>query len=340
MTKRPRIAIVFASLIVLLAIVFIVSPLVGPTSISWSRALDHSIPIDQNTDRLIFETIRLPRALFGVLAGAVLALAGAVFQALLRNDLATPYTLGISGGATFGALGTIHLLAAGVATGFAALLIPGAAFAGAAIAVALILALAHRPRVADRMSTLLLAGVTMNLIFAAGVLILQYLANPYEAYGMLRWMMGGLDVASLTVPGLLLLPVLAGGAFLISRAHALNLMTLGDATATHLGIDAKRTRLTCLGVAAALTSLIVAYAGPIGFVGLIVPHAIRRLLGPDNRILLPASALAGAAFLIACDTAARAIGGATEIPVGILTACLGGPFFLWILFRQGAAATR
>jgi len=299
--------------------------------LSLARAFDSSIPADLNTDRIILMEIRLPRILFGLVVGASLAMAGAVFQAILRNDLATPYTLGVSGGAAFGALAAMTLFRTGTPVG---------AIAGAALAISVILVLASGTSALSRIETLILAGVTLNLLFGAAIQILQFKANPYEVYGMVRWMMGGLDVASMRIPALLCIPLGAGFVILLWQARFLNAATFGDAAAAHLGFDPERQRFVALGVASVLTALVVGYAGPVGFVGLIVPHAVRRLTGPDNRIVLPCVVLTGAAFLVACDTIARAAGGLfvkdgfLSIPVGIVTACVGGPVFLWILFRR------
>ncbi|HEX7877941.1 MAG TPA: iron ABC transporter permease [Candidatus Eisenbacteria bacterium] len=324
--------------IVLLAILLLatlaLAPLVGTTNISLSRAFDRTIPLDQNIDAVIFFNTRLPRILFAALVGAALACAGTVYQALLRNDLATPYTLGISGGASFGALLAMRWLAPLVA-GAAYVLTPLAALAGAGSAMLLVTLLARRPTVSDRTQTLLLAGVTLNLLFASGILIVQYLSDPHQAFAMLRWMMGGLDVASVRLPAILAIPILGAFAVLMSQAQALNVMSIGDRTAIHLGLDADRVRLIGLGASSIMAALVVAWAGPIGFVGLVVPHLLRRFVGPDHRFLLPAVALGGASFLIICDTLARTIAGGLELPVGIITAAIGGPFFLWVLFRRG-----
>lgn len=340
MTARPRTAFLpfwplFAGLCLLAAAAAVLTPLVGQADVSLARALDASIPPEQNPDYLILMTLRIPRTVFGLVAGAALALAGAVFQALLRNDLATPYTLGVSGGATFGALLAIQLAGVGVLSLGGWALMPPAALLGGSISVGVILLIARRSPTADRMATLLLAGVTLNLMFAAGIQVIQYLANPFEVFSMVRWMMGGLYEYPFVVSGFLGAVVAAGFFVLLAHAQALNVMTLGDATAVHLGFDAGRTRFVCLAAASAITALVVAWSGPIGFVGLIIPHAMRRLVGPDHRRLLPCVLVAGAAFLVICDFAGRLIGGTQELPVGIITACLGGPFFLWILFRRG-----
>jgi len=329
--RRLPFAATMAALLLALAGVLAVSPFVGPTPLSWAAVMDDSIPRDENPAWIILWNIRLPRVLFGALVGMTLSVAGAVFQALFRNDLAEPYTLGVSSGATFGATLGMKFL------GSVAFVATAGALLGGAAAVAVILAVARRTTSADRTSTLLLGGVTLSILFGAGILIIQYLANPFEAYGMIRWMMGGLDVARMAVPGMLALPLSACILVAMSRARALNAMTLGDRTAADLGFDPNRDRAIAIGAVSLATALAVAFCGPIGFVGLIVPHALRRLLGPDHRRLLPATAIAGAAFLVLCDTVARRIGGATELPVGIVTACLGGPFFLWILLQTRRA---
>ena len=325
---------VLVLLIGILLIVMMAAPLIGPTPISLEKAFDRSIPIDRNVDAVIFFNTRLPRILFAALVGAALAVAGAVYQALLRNDLATPYTLGISGGASFGALLAMRWLPAALA-GWSAGVVPLAALAGASLAMLLVTMLARRPTVHDRTHTLLLAGVTLNLLFSSGILIVQYLSDPHQAFAMLRWMMGGLDVANLTLPAALSLPLTGAFLILMTRAQALNVMSIGDRTATHLGLDADRVRLVGLSAASFMAALVVAWAGPIGFVGLVVPHLLRRFVGPDHRVLLPAVALGGASFLVLCDTLARTIANPLELPVGIVTAAIGGPFFLWVLFRRG-----
>jgi iron complex transport system permease protein len=308
-------------------------PLVGPSgsTFSLSRVFDRSIPYDQNVDAVIFHTTRLPRALFGALVGFGLAIAGAVFQALLRNDLATPYTLGLSGGASLGALLAMHF---GHGLFGASLLVPLGAFIGAVGVVLFIGALASRAGRGFSTTTLLLAGVTLNLVFSAFILLLEYISDPYQTFKMIRWMMGGLDVTDVSIPISLAAPVLACGAGIWVLARSLDLLSLGEDAALHLGVHVARARWAALVLSGLMTALLVAYSGPIGFVGLIVPHTVRLLFGPGHRFLLPASGLLGATFLILCDTFARTAVRDVEIPVGIITAFLGGPFFLFILLRE------
>lgn len=310
-----------------------ICPFIGPSAIDGLRVLGLRPPDDATEiHRQIFLTTRLPRVLLGLVAGAVLALAGAVFQAVLRNDLATPYTLGVSGGACVGALLVMRVVPAALVP----VLLPVSSFALALAAVTVIFALAHLRGPLTSPSTLVLAGVTLNLLFGALILLIQYLSDPYQTFSMIRWLMGGLDITALGPVAVVAILGAAGGSYLVARGRTLNLLSLGEVTAAHLGVHVERTRLTALVAASLITAAVVAYCGPIGFVGLIVPHTLRRLVGPDHRVLLMASALAGAGFLVLCDTAARTLLAPIELPVGVVTSFLGAPFFLWILFRKHA----
>ncbi len=333
MTTAWRMVLVLGLFGVVLLLTLLLCPLVGPSgsSFSISRVFDSSIPYDQNVDAVIFFTTRLPRALFGALVGFGLAIAGAVFQALLRNDLATPYTLGLSGGSSLGALLAIHL---GHSYLHSSVLVPLGAFLGAFGVVAFIGLLARQSGRGFSTNTLLLAGVTLNLLFSAFILLLQYISDPFQTFKMIRWMMGGLDVADIRIPMFLALPTLICGLTLICLGRSLDLLSMGEDTALHLGVEVGWVRWLALVLSGLMTSLLVAYSGPIGFVGLIIPHTLRRVFGPAHRFLLPASGLLGAAFLVWCDTFARILFREVEIPVGVVTAFLGGPFFLFILLRS------
>jgi len=323
----------FAILVLVCLGTLLVCPLVDPSDskIELSRVFDRSIPLSENTDAVIFFRIRLPRALFGALVGFGLSIAGAVFQALLRNDLATPYTLGLSGGSTLGALIMLRLAPA---TLLGSLTVPLGAFVGASAVLGFIGLLGRWLKGGTQTNTILLAGVTLNLFFSSFILLLQYLADPYELLHMIRWMMGGLNVTTVKIPIALFGPTLLCGVGLFLLARSLDLISLGDDAAHHLGVEVSRTRWLALGLAGLMTALLVAYSGPIGFVGLIVPHTVRRLFGPGHRFLLPASGLLGASFLVWCDTLARTAYAGHEIPVGIITAFFGAPFFLFILVRS------
>ena len=311
----------------------LLAPLVGSTPISFTRVFDRSIPFVDNVDAQIFFVARMPRVLAGAVVGATLASAGVVLQALLRNPLATPFTLGVSAGA---ALGAILVISFGGALTLGPLSpVPLASLGGAFVAGAIVYALATRPGRAMSTSILLLAGVTLNAFFSALILFVQYMADFTDAYRTLRWMMGDLDVGSFgPIVGTLPLVVMA---FLIFAAlpSSLNLLSVGSDIAATRGVDVGRTqRLAFVGSALA-TSAAVSLAGPIGFVGIVVPHLVRLMTGVDHRIVLPASALFGASFLVACDLVARTILAPVEVPVGVVTAMLGGPFFLWLLIRRG-----
>jgi len=272
--------------------------------------------------------IRLPRALLAALVGASLGSAGAAFQAVLRNPLADPYVLGVSGGA---ALGAVAALSLGFATVFA---LPAAAFIGATGALALVywIARAHR----STPHTLILSGVMVGSFAAALLLFLLWLSPSDPVRSAIFWLAGNL---SLSDPGMLpwaALWIFSCFAILWSRYPALDLLTQGEETAADLGLSVGRARLIIFASAGALTACAVALAGLVGFVGLVVPHVARLLWGPGHGRLLPASALLGAAFLMAADAVSRQVLAPAEVPVGVVTALLGAPFFLYLLrTREG-----
>jgi len=330
---RTRLAMSLAAYGALAAGTCLLAPLVGSTTISLTRVFDRSIPFADNVDAQIFFVARMPRVLAGAVVGATLASAGVVLQALLRNPLATPFTLGVSAGA---ALGAILVISFGGAVALGPLSpVPLASLGGAFVAGAIVYALATRPGRPMSTSILLLAGVTLNAFFSALILFVQYMADFTEAYRTLRWMMGDLDVGSFG-PIVGALPLVAI-AFLMFAAlpSSLNLLSVGSDIASTRGVDVGRTQRVAFISAALATSAAVSLAGPIGFVGIVVPHLVRLLTGFDHRIVLPASALFGASFLVACDLVARTILAPVEVPVGVVTAMLGGPFFLWLLVRKG-----
>ena len=309
-----------------------VAPLIGPTPIRLAEVFDRTVPFADNVAAQIFFIARLPRALAGALVGGALATAGVVLQALLRNPLATPFTLGVSAGAS---LGAIVVIIAGVPLAVAGVpSVPLASFAGALGAVGIVYALARLRRRGLSTAVLLLAGVTLNSLFSAVIMFVQYLADYTQSFQAVRYLMGNLDVSSYT-PILWALPllVLAGVAF-AWLPRALNLLTLGADSAAARGVDVLKTQRIAFLSASLATAAAVSLGGPIGFVGIIVPHIVRLLVGADHRLVLPASAFLGAAFLVICDVGARTIMAPLELPVGVITAMLGGPFFLWLLARK------
>ncbi len=330
---RTRLAATVAGFGALAVAVCVLAPLVGSTHISLARAFDRSIPFADNVDAQIFFVARLPRVLAGALVGAALAAAGVVYQALLRNALATPFTLGVSAGASLGAMLVIIFGITFSAGPFSA--VPLASFAGAAVATAIVYWLATPYRRAMSTSVLLLAGVTLNSFFSALIMFVQYVADFAQAYRAARWLMGDLDVGSFEPITAAAPIVVAAFAMFAVLPAALNILSLGPDAAATRGVDVVRAQRMAFFSASLATSAAVSLAGPIGFVGIVVPHLVRLLVGSDHRIVLPASALFGAAFLVACDLAARTLLAPVEIPVGVVTALIGGPFFLGLLVRKG-----
>ena len=309
------------------------APLIGSTPISLRRALDLSIPFAENADAQIFFIARLPRTLAAALVGSTLAAAGVVFQGLLRNPLATPFTLGVSAGAALGAMLAITFRPALEWLGVS--LAPLASFAGSLIAVAIVYLLASARHRGLSTEVLLLAGVTMNAFFSALILFVQYFADFAETFRILRWLMGDLDVSSYD-PLVMALPlVVTAFAAFAWLARPLNLLSLGADAAESRGLNVVRAQRVAFVSASLATGAAVSVGGPVGFIGIIVPHLVRLIVGADHRIVLPSSALFGAAFLIACDAVARSVMAPLELPVGVITALIGGPFFLWLLVRRG-----
>lgn len=320
MRARPRFALL--ALLLLWTAVLIGAPLVGSQPVSLDSVLR-----GEPTAAAIFWQLRLPRVLLALLAGAGLAVSGLAFQTLFRNELAEPYTLGIATGAALGAVLSLRLEEAGLLLGMP--LVSLASFAGAIGATAIVVGLASRRK--GSTATLLLAGIAVSLSCSALILFLQYLSDSTQTFRMVRWMMGGLSVVGYgevlwTAPW-----VLGGAAVLLGLRWDLNLLLTGEELAASRGVDLVRLRLRVLAVAAVMIGALVAVAGPIGFVGLMVPHMLRRWVGHDHLLLAPACLLGGGAFLATCDVAARTIMAPAELPVGVLTALLGGPFFLWLL---------
>ena len=306
-----------------------VAPFVGTTPLRISHVFDSRTAAPDNLDRQIFFIARLPRALAAALVGGALAGAGVVVQGLLRNPLATPYTLGVSAGAALGAMLAITFGAAFPLVGVAS-----ASLAGALIAVAIVYGLASARHAGLSTTVLLLAGVTLNAFFSALILFVQYLSDYAQTFRAIRWLMGDLDVASY-LPLLAALPfiVVAFAAF-AWLARPLNLLSLGPDAAEARGLDVVRAQRIAFFSASLATGAAVSIGGPIGFVGIIVPHLVRRLVGADHRLVLPASICFGAGFLVLCDMLARTVIAPLELPVGVITALIGGPFFLWLLVRK------
>jgi iron complex transport system permease protein len=309
-----------------------VAPLVGSTPLDVRRALDPAIPFADNVDAQILFVARLPRTLAGALVGSALASSGVVLQALLRNPLATPFTLGVSAGAALGAMLALTFLPPLAAFGVST--VPAASFAGALGAVAIVYALARARGRGLSTDVLLLAGVTLNAFFSALILFVQYMADHAETLRTVRWLMGDLDVSGYG-PILASLPLVAASFLAFAwLMRALNLLALGPEAAMTRGVNVHAAQRLAFFASSVATGAAVSLGGPVGFVGIVVPHLVRLMVGADHRLVLPASAFFGAAFLVSCDVAARTVMAPMELPVGIVTALLGGPFFLWLLVRS------
>jgi iron complex transport system permease protein len=281
--------------------------------------------------RVLFFRLRLPRVVMAALVGASLAIAGAALQALFRNPLADPATLGVSGGGAVGAAIAIAFGFGERVSGVPFVFI--AAFAGS-MAAFLVVHRISRGGSVLLPGALLLAGVVVNLIASAAVLTIQYVTDPSRALEILRWIIGSLDVVGFDIIWRMLIFLVPCWLLLLAFARDLHLLAMGEDTAGSLGVNVRRCEVWIHLICSLLVGVTVAVGGSIAFVGLIVPHAVRLLFGEDVRIVLPGSILLGAAFLIAADMVARTVLAPNELPVGAITALLGGPAFLWLLHRR------
>ena len=289
------------------------------------------LQMDEESQRRVLFDIRLPRVLFAFIAGAGLALCGMAFQTLFHNPLATPFTLGVASGAS---LGAALYVVAGISFSF--LGVNGstfAAFFGALLSISLVYSLS-RLRRNFQPNTLLLIGVALSFFFSSLILFTQYLGNISDSFRIVRWLMGSLTIIGYHDIFQLLPFVGLVTATLIWSAPALNLLSAGDEIALSRGINVTKLHITLFFITSLCVGGIVALCGPIGFVGMMVPHICRLLIGNDHHYLTPASLFLGGSFLVFCDTLARLIIAPTELPVGIITTLLGGPFFLWLLIRK------
>ena len=335
--RAARAALVLRGLIVLLLVISVLSLGTGAAGLGLADLFHALLQGELSTrDQVILFSIRLPRLAMGLLIGAALAVSGALMQGLFRNPLADPGIVGVGAGAGLGAVLAIvlgGLLPAGIAVHFGGQLVPVAAFIGGWGATLLLYRLATRGGQTS-VATMLLAGIALGALAGALTGIMVYLADDRQLRDLTFWSMGSLAGAgwgkiATALP--LILPVLLGAPLL---ARGLNALALGEAQAAHLGIAVERLkRLIILGVAAA-TGAAVAVAGGIGFIGIVVPHLLRISTGPNHRYLLPNAALLGASLLVGADMIARTIVAPAELPIGIVTAVLGAPVFLWILMRR------
>lgn len=317
-------------LLAALALVVVLGIRFGAVPLTATEALETLFGGGTDAQRTIVLQLRLPRVVLAILVGGSLALAGAVFQALLRNPLAEPYILGVSGGA---AVATVGVLALGL-TAAGSWVLPAAAFAGALLAVVLVFRVASAADRSLDVRVLLLAGVVVGAFFTACIALILSVSEAETVRTAVLWMMGslsGADWGAVILAGAYTLPALVA---LVGLARPLNLMAIGEETASYLGTEVERVKKIAYAVASLLTAAGVAVAGIIGFVGLIVPHGVRLLVGSDHRALLPLSFLAGGVFLTGADLVARTMLAPSEIPIGVITAFVGVPLFLVLLRRS------
>ncbi|MCD1043006.1 iron ABC transporter permease [Cutibacterium acnes] len=340
--SRVPLRVVILIGVALLVVMMIVSVGTGPVGLGVGaimRVIVHEVlGVGQPQPQLettVVMTLRLPRVLFGVLVGAALAVSGASLQSLLRNPLAGPGIIGVSGGASMGAVAAIVLLPSlsGIAVAW---VVPAAAFLGGLLVTSVIYALA-RPRAGSGTARLLLVGIAIGSAAAAVTGFLTYAADDDELQTVVFWQMGSLghlDWIKLAVAA----PVIIGCCIVLTLlARHLDLLSLGDRQARHLGLDVARTRKIVIAMTALLTGTSVAFTGTIGFIGLVVPHLARLLCGPPHRRVLPVSAVLGALLIVFADTLSRTIAPPDEVPIGLFTAALGAPFFLIVVLRTKEA---
>lgn len=341
LTARRRVRVLFALIVaaligVVLCLQYGTEPIPLPEVVRILLAPGAAVEsADGVSPAVILWEVRLPRLLLAFLVGTSLAAVGVALQALLRNPLADPYILGISSGAALGAALALQFGIAWTIAGFSAVQLCAFLFAAATIGAI------YRIAVADGripVQTLLLAGVIINAILSALILFITSLSDSTSAFRLFFWLMGSLAALGYDGLGALAVIVLMGIGVLCAQGRNLNLLSLGEDPAQGLGLDVERIKRVIFVTTALLTGAVVAVSGLIGFVGMIVPHAVRMVLGPDHRLLLPASALVGGIFLAVADTVARSLWAPTELPVGVITALCGGPFFIYLLMsnRKGA----
>lgn len=323
--------ILLTILLVLAIIVLSGAPMVGMRTVPVSAILH---PASGGMESDIFWKIRIPRVCISFLAGAALAVSGMAFQAMFRNPLATPFTLGVASGASLGAAIYVRLGLVFSVLGISGISI--SAFSGAILSIMLVYGLT-RARRGFSTTTMLLAGVAISFFFSSVILFTQYMSDFTHSFRILRWLMGGLEVVGFESVLNMAPFVISGSAIILYMTHELNLMMTGEEIATSRGVSVWKTKRILFFATSLMVGGVVAICGPIGFVGMMVPHICRLLIGADHRYLTPATLLFGGVFLTLCDMLARTLIAPAEIPVGIITALLGGPFFVWLLLGKSSS---
>jgi ABC-type Fe3+-siderophore transport system permease subunit len=307
--------------------VIITATVFGSVHIDLMRALRERM----SPDHAILIGARLPRVLMGAIVGAALAVVGAALQALVRNPLAEGGILGISGGGAFGAILALVLFSQ---TGGSDVLVPICAFAASLLSTLAVYRLAQVEGQLEPF-TLLLVGVIFNAFWGAAIMLVNSVVNFYFTHSIIFWLMGSFEAPTWQEVAMVAIAVAVGSMILVGFARDMNLLSLGDEEAVELGVDVARVRRIIFLVTSVMIGAAVSVSGIISFVGLIVPHMLRLVLGADHRLLLPASVIAGAAFTVAADLIARVVIAPAELPVGAITALCGGPFFIYVLRREG-----
>ncbi|HPQ44315.1 MAG TPA: iron chelate uptake ABC transporter family permease subunit [Syntrophales bacterium] len=336
-TSPSRIIRISAVLLIAFAVVAAVSALTGPAGIGIGRVLKglafgwrEGSPALEPFEKTILVSVRLPRIIFAGIVGAALSTAGVVFQALLRNPLADPYILGVSGGSAVGAIMGIIIGVGCIPFG-----IPALAFLGAVLTVALVFMIGSRDGRLDS-NTLLLAGVIVNAFFSAVIMFFISTGSNADLHNIAFWMMGDMSLADWDKIVLMIFLLAVGTGIVCCCARPLNLIVAGEETAMQLGVDVRKIKIVLFFAGSLVTAVAVSFTGIIGFVGLVIPHMMRMMLGTDHRLLLPASFLFGASFLVIADTVARAVFPGMELPVGVITALCGAPYFIYLLRTRSA----
>jgi cobalamin transport system permease protein len=308
--------LIFISILTLL-----IAPFIGAISIS----------INEGFKSEIFLNIRLPRVVFAFIVGFSLSMIGVIFQALLRNDLATPYTLGVSSG---GALGAVISIKSGLAITFLGFTTTAILSVTGSVFTILLIYWIAKNKIGISSVTLVLTGVTVSLFFSSMILFIHYMADFTETYRMIRWLMGGLQITGWNYSITLLPFTILIFIFFYINSNAFNIMSAGRDMALSKGVNVESLQKYSFLGGSVLIGLVVAFAGPIGFIGLIIPHLMRLIFGPNHRTLILTAALFGGTFLVLCDTIARTIISPAELPVGVITSIIGGPFFIWLLIKK------
>jgi iron complex transport system permease protein len=337
---RKKVVVTSILLSLLLCIVILISITLGSVKVKPLRSITiffQSIlglkGVGTETERAIILSLRFPRALLAGLVGAGLSVSGAIFQALLRNPLADPYILGVSSGAAVGAIIAILIGLSTFSIG-----LPLASFAGALLTIVIVFKFGRQDGKIHP-NTLLLAGVITGSFLSALIMFFISTSQKEELHTIIFWLMGDFSFSNYRAIGIIFPYILFGFLILYLQARHLNLILSGEESALQMGVDVERLKLISYLLASLVTAASVSVCGLIGFVGLIVPHSVRLIFGPDHRILLPSAALIGACFLIASDTFARTLLAPIELPVGVITAAFGGPFFIYLLRTRRVVKT-